>query len=205
MKGPFRAWLRKILICATVATSFSLIGVEIYAQRVRAKAQALMDTALRIRSTQDAKREIEGWRSHGGAAFWDESDQLGDQHCYDAQIHNLTAARSLIVEPTVLNVTIALRDGELYYVLLTMESGRASRPTAAVWVQEWFDGDARPVVHVSAKGKPWSVAIDFTSSVPEGQRRKAFGLRSSCFTKPLGCRSAEELLPNVWSLSADNR
>jgi hypothetical protein len=135
----------------------------------------------------------------------EESDQLGGEHCYDAEIDTLAVSRYLIAQPTLLGVAISMRDGRLYYILVTMESGRTSgpAPAAAIWIQEWFETGTRPVVHVSANRRPWSAAVDLTSSVPQAKRKDAFALRLSCFSSLRGCRGAEELLPNVWNLSAN--
>lgn len=183
-----------------------MVGVEIYAHRMQAKAQALVGSLLRIRSTDDAKQVIEEWRRRAGPRFWEESDQLGGDHCYDAQIHNLAVSPFMIVQSTVLNAAIAMRNGQVYYVLVTMKSGRTSgpMPAGAIWVQEWSEMGAPPIVHVSKNRKPWGAAVDLTSSAPEGKRNAAFGLRLSCFSDLRGCRSAEELLPNVWNLPTNN-
>jgi hypothetical protein len=116
----------------------------------------------------------------------------GRDHNCDAQVHNLSIARFLIVAPTVLNMGVAIRNGQLHDVVVTMASGqRGFDPSAHVCIQEWF-GPAQPShMHVSERDRPWSAAVDFTSAVPEAVCQKAFGLRTACFTKTRGCRNAE--------------
>jgi predicted dehydrogenase len=155
--------LRTIVIFLAAATLLSVIGAEIYAYRVRAKAQELVESALRIGSTADAKREIEDMRKRFGNSFWEESDHMGGDHNYDAQVHNLSVARFLIVAPTVLNMGVAIRNGQLHYVILTMASGRGGfAPSAGVWIQEWFDPSQTSHMHVSEKadrGPPQSTSL----------------------------------------------
>ncbi len=187
------------MACFAAATLLSAVVAEIYAYRVRAKAQELAKSALRIRSTADANHEIENLRQRFGNSFWEESDQLGGDHVYDAQVHNFSIARFMIAMPTVLNMGVAIRDGQLHYLVLTMASGRRGfAPVAGVWIQEWFDPPQPARMHVSDKDRPWSAAVDFTPAVPDPVRQRALGLRTVCFTKTRGCRNAEELLPHVW-------
>jgi hypothetical protein len=156
-------------------------------------------SALRIRSRADAKDEIEDMRKRFGNSFCEESDQLRGDYIYDAQVHTLSVARFLIIAPTVLNRGVAIRNGQLHYVVVTMASGqRGFAPPAHVWIQEWFGPAQSSHMPVSERDRPRSAAVDFTSAVPDAVRQKAFGSRTACFTKTRGCRNAEELLPNVW-------
>src|SRR5260370_6659092 len=81
----------------------------------------------------------------------------GRDHNCDAQVHNLSIARFLIVAPTVLNMGVAIRNGQLHDVVVTMASGqRGFDPSAHVCIQEWF-GPAQPShMHVSERDRPWS-------------------------------------------------
>jgi len=176
--------LRTIVICLAGATLLSAIGAEIYAYRVRARDKELVKSALRIRSTADAKDEIEDMRKRFGNSFWEESDHLGGDHNYDAQVHNLSIARFLIVAPTVLNRGAAIRNGQLHYVVVTMASGqRGFAPSAHVWIQEWFGPAQSSHMHVSERDRPRSAAVDCTSAVPDAVGQKAFGSRTACFAK----------------------
>jgi hypothetical protein len=66
-----------------------------------------------------------------------ESDHPERDHIYDAQVHTLSIARFLIVAPTMLNRGVAIRNGQLHYVVVTMASGqRGFAPSAHVWIQE---------------------------------------------------------------------
>ena len=189
--------LRTILLCLAGATLLSAIGAEIYAYRVRARAQELVKSALRIRSTADAKDEVQDMRKRFGNSFREESDHLGGDYNYDAQVHDLSIARFLIVALTVLNRGVAIRNGQLHYVVVAMASGqRGFAPSAHV--QEWF-GPAQPShMHASEMDRPRSATVAFTPAVADAVRQKAFGSPTACFTKTRGCRNAEELLPNVW-------
>ncbi len=172
MEKPFSVRFGTISICLTAAILLSALAAEIYAHRVRAKAQGLVESALRIRSTEDARREIEGMRKRFGNSFWGESDSIGGDHNYEAQVQNLSVARLMIVEPTVLNMGVAIRNGQLHYVVLIMESGRGSRLAAGVWVQEWFDQGPPSYVHFGEKDRPWGAMVDFTSAAPDAPRQQ---------------------------------
>jgi hypothetical protein len=86
---------------------------------------------------------------------------------------------------------VAIRDGRLHYVVLTMQSGRGSRPATGVWVQEWFQPEESSSLHVSENRSPRGAAVDFSSVPPDVLRQEAFGLNTACFTKPVCCRTAE--------------
>jgi len=76
-------------------------------------------SALRIRSRADAKDEIEDMGKRFGNSFCEQSDHLRGDYIYDAQVHTLSVARFLIIAPTVLNRGVAIRNGQLHYVVVT--------------------------------------------------------------------------------------
>ena len=134
-----------------------------------------MKSVLRIRSRADAKDEIEDMRKRFGNSFCEESDHLRGDYIYDAQVHTLSVARFLIIAPTVLNRGVAIRNGQLHYVVVTMASGqRGFAPPAHVWIQEWFGSAQSSHMPVSERDRPRSAAVDFTSAVPDAVRQKAW-------------------------------
>jgi hypothetical protein len=117
--------------------SVCALGILVYLVRLHAVASALVVSASEVRTKADAEREIANWRKRFGKDFWEESDHPGGDHNYDAQIASVTLARLHIVQPTALTVGIAMRDGQLWSVVVIESTGWY--PVASVWVQEWFD------------------------------------------------------------------
>ena len=192
-----RNWLRLLVVTLAVVALFGL-GITAYLAHIRATAVALIESARDIRSTEDAQRQIAVWRKREGEQFWQENDHPGGQHSYDGQIENLLISRLRILEPTVVTVGITMQNGKLQNLAVIMQSVRY--PTAAVWVQEWFDSGPVNRFHVSKKYRPLAAFIDFSTAMPDAQREKAFALNANCFVRPRGCRSAEDILPAVWQL-----
>ena len=169
--------------------------------RLRSLSQKLIDSAREIQSTADAERQIAILRNRPGLDFWkDASAQNGDQ-TYEVRIENGFLHRFRIVPPTMLGMTIAIHDGNLRYVIVTMFAGRKPSTTSGVWVQEWFDSESVSAVHVNDNRKPWKATVEFSSTASADQKQKAFSLNTNCFVKLGGCKSAEEIDPGVWQLT----
>src|SRR5271156_5830461 len=113
------------------------LGIAVYLAHVRASASALINSAREIRTTSDAEREIAAWKRRSGNHFWQESDQPGGDHNYDAQIANLAIARLHLVRPTAVTVGITMRSGRLRCVTVIEMTGW--QPVTAVAINEWFD------------------------------------------------------------------
>jgi|SRR5215469_2791733 len=193
-------WMLPLLIAGGVGVLLS-VWLVAYAGHIRSSALALTESATRIRSTEDAEREIAYWRSRAGEHFWQESDHPGGDHNYDAQIENLLISRLRIVEPTEVTVGVTMRGGKLRCITLVMTTGRKPSTTSSVWIQEWFDVGGAGFIRVNEKGKPWRAIVDLTSDLPDAQRQKAFALNTRCFVQLGGCSSAAEILPTVWQLA----
>jgi hypothetical protein len=177
-------------------------GLGAYAVHVRASAQALINSANRIRSAADAERQIAVWRVRSDRGVWHEGATQGGDYIYDVQVENGVLHRLRFAKPTMVGMTIGMRDGELRYVILTMFTGREASTTSGVWVQEWFGTGDAGLLRVNDKDKPLRAAVDFPYDTPEAQRRKAFSLNATCFVQIGGCKSAEDILPGVWQLTA---
>jgi len=192
-----------VILAITIGIGFVMaIGFVVYAAHIRGSASALIASAVVIHSTEDAQREIANWRTRAGEHFWRETDRLGGDHDYDAQIENELISRLRLVQPTELTLGITMRGGKLRCVTIVMTTGRKPSATSSVWVQEWFDSQSEAIIRVNQKGRPWKAIVDLTSGVPDKQRREALALNPRCFVRPGGCGSAEEILPGVWELAS---
>ena len=100
----------------------------------------------------------------------------------------------------MVGMTITMRGGELRYIILTMLTGRDSSTTAGVWVQEWFGAGTVKDFRVNNKDKPWKATVEFSSAVPDSERENAFALNTQCFVQLGGCKSAQDILPDVWQM-----
>lgn len=176
------------------------LGILVYLARLHAVTSELVVSAYEIRTTADADREIAVWRKRFGKDFWQESDHPGGDHKYDAQFANLALARLHIVQPTGVTVGITMRNGQLWAVAVIESTGWY--PVASVWVQEWFDETMPKRVHVSGHRRPYAAWIEFPSSLPEDQRRKAFAFNTKCLFSRHICKDESEILPGITQLEA---
>jgi hypothetical protein len=176
------------------------LGIVAYLERLHALASALVASAQEIRTKTDADREITGWRKRFGKDFWEESDHLGGDHNYDAQIVNLSLARLHVVQPTELTVGITMRDGQLRSVAVIESTGWY--PVASVWVQEWFDDKIPKRVRVLGHRRPYAAWVEFPASLPEDQRKKAFAINTKCLVSPRICKTEDEILPGISQLQS---
>jgi hypothetical protein len=195
-----RRWVRTGLVAFVAGSALFGIGIAVYLVHIRASAAALINSAREIRTKADAEREIAAWRTRSGKEFWTESDHLGGDHNYDAQIVNLPIARLHIVEPTGVTVGVTMRAGELRSVTVIESTGWY--PVASVWIQEWFDEGMPNRFHVRGHARPADAFVEFPSSLPDDQRSKAFAVNTKCLTKPGGCKTADDILPGVWQLQS---
>lgn len=190
--------LRRALVSMLIAAVVLSFGLLAYGIRVRASANALINSAVGIRSTADAEREIAIWRSRSGCEFLESTDSPNGDHTYDFRIENGLLHRLRIIPPTFLGMTIDIRNAELRYVTVVMFSGSGPSAEAGVWVSGWFDLWPANKFRVDSKEKPLKAILHFSSTVPEPSRRKAFALNANCFVRLGQCKSAEDILPAVW-------
>ena len=200
MRQSARHWVRTGLVVLVAGGALFEVGIAVYLTHIRASATALINSAQEIRSKADAEREIAAWRKRSGKEFWTESDNLGGDHNYDATIMNVPIARLHIVEPTEVTVGVTMRGGELRSVTVIESTGWY--PVASVWIQEWFDEAMPNRFHIGGHRRPADAFVEFPSSLPDGQRSKAFSVNTKCLTKPGGCKTANDILPGVWQLQS---
>ena len=188
-----------LALCALVVGGvLSALGTIAYLAYVRAMASALIKSAYDIRTKADAEREIAAWKKKVGIFFWTEGDHPGGDHSYDATIANLSIARLHIVEPTGVTVSITMRDGELRSVTVVETVGWYG--AASVWIQEWFGEEMPNHFHVGGNRRPYMAHVEFPSSLPEEQRKRAFVVDTGCMVRPRGCKTAEAILPGISQL-----
>lgn len=193
-------WLR-LLVVTLALVVLLVLGITAHLVHIRETAVALIESARDMRSTEDAQRQIAAWRNREGGQFWQENDHPGGQHSYDGQIENLLISRLHILEPTVVTVGVTMQNGQLQNVAVIIQSVR--HPTASVWVQEWFGSGPANRFHVVRKYRPLAAVVEFSASMPDAQREKAFALNTKCFVRPRGCGSAEDILPGIWQLDSE--
>jgi hypothetical protein len=177
------------------------LGIAAYLYDVRSSATALIRSAQEIRTKANAEREIAVWSYRRGKDFWRESNHPGGDRNYDGQISNAFLMRFPFSQPTVVTVSITMRDGRPRCVTVIESSGW--HPLGSVQIQEWFDQDMPRQITVSQKGKPRSANVEFPSTLLEDQRVKPFAISTKCLMKLRGCSTANEILPEVWGLQSD--
>lgn len=192
--------LRRVLTVLFAGFCLLTAVLLVYAVRLRASAQALIKSASEIQSTADAQRQIATWRNRSGRKFGEEGSVQRGDHSYDIRVENSLLHLLRVAPPAMVGMTVTMHDGQLRSVILAMITGREPNATSGVWVQEWFDFGTSKDFRVNQKGRPWKATVEFSSTVPEAERQRAFALNVECLVKPTGCRSAEDILPPVWHL-----
>jgi len=195
--------IQQALAMSAAVLGLIALGLVGYSIHLEKSAKDLVDSVRQVHSTEDAERMIESWGKRSGKHFWQESDHLGGEHNFDAQIDNTPLSRLHVWEPTVVTAGFTMRGHELRSAVVIMTTGRRPDTTSSVWVQEWFEPDSLNRIHVVAKDKPWKATVEFTTGIAESQRQKAFALNTSCLARLGGCKSADELLPGVWHLDTN--
>lgn len=186
-----------------VAVALFGLGIAVYLAHIRASASALINSAREIRTTSDAEREIAAWKGRSGNDFWQESDQPGGDHNYDAQIANLAIARLHLVQPTAVTVGITMRSGRLRCVTVIEMTGW--QPVTAVAINEWFDSGMPSRTLLREGHSALAVTVEFPSALPEDQRAKALAVNTGCLVWHGGCKTVQDILPGIWQLEADRR
>jgi len=191
-------WVCRGLLALVSVLVLLGLGIGAYLSHIRAEATALISSAREIRTKADAEREISDWRKRSGKDFWEESDSLGGEHNYYAQIANVAIARLRLAQPTAIMLNISIRDGKLRAVTVIESTGWY--PIASVWIKEWFDEVMPNRFFVSGHRRPAEASVEFPASLPDDQRTKAFKVNTNCLVLPFGCRTADDILPGVLQL-----
>jgi hypothetical protein len=197
--------LRRALIGLVAGFCLLMAVLLIYAVRLRASAQALIESASEIHSTADAQRQVATWRNRSGRKFGEEESVQRGDHSYDIRVENSLLHLLRVAPPAMVGMTVTTHDGQLRSVILAMITGREPNATSGVWVQEWFDSGTSKDFRVNQKDRPWRAMVEFSSTVPEVARQRAFAFNAECLVKPTGCRTAEDILPAVWRLATPHR
>jgi hypothetical protein len=197
MNRRTRRWVRTGLAVFVAVPVLLGIGGAAYAIHLYASAKALINSTREIRTTADAEREIADWKKRSGNQFWVESRAFSEK-TYKAEIVNLQMARLGLMELTGVTVEVAFQRGKLLTITVAETTGWY--PLASVWMREWFDVGVQNRLLVSRTGYPSAAVVSFPSSVSENQRSKVFALNTSCLVRPSVCKTAADVLPDVWQL-----
>jgi hypothetical protein len=178
----------------------SALAAFTYAFWLSHTASDLIRAAYEIRTKADAERVIDDWRVRRGKNFWQESDQLGGDHVYDAVIDSVALARMHIAQPTGVTVGITMHNGKLWCVFVGEQTGWY--PAASVAIQEWFD-DAMPKrIGIFGNRRPYSAWLEFSAFIPEAQRKMAFSFNTKCMVSRVQCDREDKILPQISQLAA---
>ena len=186
-------WVRAGLAALAVGTALFGLGIAAYAVHVCASATALIDSASRIHTLADAEREVAKWRERLGKEFWMESDNPGRSVNYYARVRTLRIAHLHLVKSSEVMTRVTVSNGKLLCVTVFVQT-----PEAPVAIQEWFNENRSNLFYLSSiKGAPPTARVQFSSSLPDVERGKAFAVRTRCLVLPFGCNSAEDVLPVI--------
>jgi len=210
-----RAWFlhRWLLLLACLLGAVAGVSAGLaaaYSIRLQRSARAILDSAVQIRTTADAAREVAWWRKRFGNNY--QEYQNGDYHCYQVILYPsplLTLMR--MVHATDLNVMAATQDGTLHHIIVSMSSGRPGE-VSSVWVGESFASHKRNGLVVDGTEIPGYALVTTGVSLTADQtddttRMEAFALDTHCFLPWHRCGRPEDILPTLTMLAieADGR
>jgi hypothetical protein len=172
-----------------------VLGATAYAVRFQLTATALIDSAQEINTTEDAVHQISVWNNHKGIDSWTDSyDEGHSTHYYVRLSNGISGLHFAPWSALVMHVT--MHDAKV--ICVTVET---NSPTASVVLQEWFKPDMRDEFYLSyLKAAIPTARLQFPSSLPAAQKRKAFAIRTRCLLIPRLCATTEDLLPLIRSL-----
>jgi hypothetical protein len=195
-KSTYRSlWL---VIAGTIAlVVVSALAAFAYAFWLSHTASDLVRAAYEIRTKADAERVIDDWRRRRGKNFWQEIDQPGGNHVYDAVIDSVSLARIHIAQPTGVTVGITMHNGRLWCVFVGEQTAVAS-----VAIQEWFDDTMPKRVGIFGNRRPYSAWLELSANIPEAQRKMAFSFNTKCMVSRAQCDREDKILPQISQLAA---
>jgi len=125
-----------------------------------------------------------GWEGRGRATTCPPG--RSSQVLVGVRIANLAIARLHVAEPSEAIMRVTRRDGKLRCVTVFVLT-----PVAPVYIHEWFELGVQNHFYVrQIKGVPPMVRVQFPSSLPDAQRRKAFAVRKpGVWCSPAGARA----------------
>lgn len=196
-----RRWFRRGVFAVSICVALLAGVLAAYSYALHRSAMRVLASAGRIASMADAERELEGLR--GTFATW-QSERVASSNearIRQIQIENRLLTSLHLVPHTVLSLAINSRGEDLKQVVVVMYSGDGNSLSGA-WVQEDFAAPPR-AMYVSARrdgtGRPFKVVVEFSNRASSGEKEKALAVNVGCLTRLLGCRSAADILPTVWS------
>jgi hypothetical protein len=191
-----RRAVRWVLLTVTLITGVLVLGTTAYAVHLHFISAALITSAREIRTTGDAQREINAWSKHIGSESWTDSYDEGHATRYFVRVSNRGISRLHLAAWSALTMRVTLRDERLLSVSLEMET-----PTAPVVVEERFKSGMPDKFYLSYLKAAVPIArLQFFSSIPDTQRRRAFTIRTRCLLVPHLCTSVEDVVPVISNL-----
>ncbi len=136
-----------------------------------------------------ALHQISAWNKSRGTDSW--TDSYDDGHATHYYVRLSNGISGLHIAPrSALIMRVTLHDARV--ICVTVET---SIPTASVVLQEWFKSDMRDEVYLTYfKAALPTARIQFPSSLPAAQKRRAFAIRTRCLLIPQLCATTEDLL-----------
>ena len=188
--------IRSVVATLLVVILLHVIGVIVYAVRVRASAQALIQSATGIRSVADADRLVSAW---GESSFRSHTVfHSRERHEYQFEVRSGVLTTLHLVPSTGVLLQVTIAPGKYQRVVLGMYTDRAS-----VWVQDDSTASDSSVQSQPDKsGLPMKVTVMLGSGVDESTRARAFAFNPNCLMRVGGCSNAEQILSSVRQLQS---
>ena len=191
-----RRVVRRVLIGFAVVAVAHVLGMTAYALRLHFITTSLLASARGIHTTEDALHQISEWKNRKGTGFWTDTWDSGQTMEYFVRVSNNGILRLHIAPWSAVQMDVALREGKLTRVSVEMWT-----PKASVVIVEWFGRDMSPDFYLGyVKAAIPRARVDFPSSLPDAQKRRAFDVRTRCLVVPQLCATTKDLLPLIETL-----
>jgi hypothetical protein len=179
-----------------------VLGATGYPVHLHFLAAALIDSAQQTHTTEDALHQISAWNNRRGTDSWTDSYDDGHTKHYFVRVSNRIPGLHL-APSSALIMRVTLHDAKLICV-----SVETRVPEASAMILEWFGRDLSPTFFLGyLKAAIPAATIQFPSSLPDAQKRRAFDVRTRCLLIPRLCATTEDLIKGhpvawAWALEA---
>jgi hypothetical protein len=189
-----RIAVRSVLATLFVVALLHIAGMIAYAVRVRASAQALIQSAREIHSVADADRLASTWGEssfRGHTAF-----HSRERHEYQFEVRSGLLTTFHLVPSTGILLQVTLVPDQRQRVVLGMYTDQSS-----VWVQDDSTAANSSVQsQPDPSGSPKKAVVILGAGADESTRARAFAFNPNCLAKLGGCSDAQQILSTVRQL-----
>ena len=188
--------LKTVAVFSGILALSFFVFVHINALLLKRHSEALILSALRVRSTDDVANEIDYWRKRLPDSCVQTESSIGDGRAFRVQINNSILAHLHLAPNTGMLLQYTTVSGELRQVLLGVFNQQSS-----VWSQEEFASGLSDRMSIHSEGlssaKATHALLSFGAGISESKKKSAFAMNANCLVQIGGCHNAQDILPGI--------